>query len=124
MKRKIFPAAIKSGAAIFTSMVIMVSCSKSSSNPSGSGTVSEEEAAEAAVEVVAHTSGGMVAQVDDATIIVINNTYPCGESFDSAISKSNANGAAITYSVNINWDWMLNCTSPANFSFDFSGHYI
>jgi hypothetical protein len=126
MKKTILSRALKTTATIFCGILIMstsYSCKKdASSSTATTDTVSETEASQAITQAVVPTSGGMAEQTANAAIVANDQiAYPCSQSFDSSILLTNTAGASITYSADLEWNWILNC-SAANFTFAFKGH--
>ena len=102
---------------------LATSCKKdaSSGSTSASVTVTQDDAADAITEAVTPQSAGVTAQVSDATVMASSSAYACGAAFDSSIIRSSAEGAAITYSFSLQWNWKLTCASPSNFAAAFKG---
>lgn len=108
----------------FLCMCINVSCKKDAGDGSAPSTttVTEQDAADAVSAAVTPQSAGMSAQVSDATVMAASNAYSCGAAYDSSVAGASATGSAITYSFQLDWNWKLACTSPANFTAGFTGH--
>ena len=104
-----------------TFTIALTACDKNDDN-NNLQAVSEDEAADAVTEAVVPTAGGMVAQINDAVVITSNSTAACGATFDSSISGSNAAGSVITYSYNLNWNWVYKCSNSA-FEFAHNGNF-
>jgi hypothetical protein len=85
--------------------------------------ISEEEAAEVVAQAVIGTSGGETGQIESAAKIA-EDVVSCGVQKDSSISKSNLPGAAVTYLLNLNWDYSLTCGENAVFQSSFSGNTV
>ncbi len=126
MKKTNFTAVLKATATVLCGLLIMTalpSCNKdSASTTTTTDTVTEAVAAQAVTQAVEPTSGGMAQQTTEAAVVASNQTaYPCGGTFDSSIVAASVAGAAISYSVDLQWNWVLSC-STASFTFGFTGH--
>jgi hypothetical protein len=126
MKKRNLPAVLRSMTIIFCGILIIAatsSCKKDTASTSNTGTVTEADASQAITEAIVPSSGGMAAQTSNAAYVAAKpvNVYPCGQSFDSSILLTNAAGAAITYNADLEWNWILSC-STASFTYSFKGH--
>jgi hypothetical protein len=98
--------------------LLLVSCREDENvDPS----ISEDEAAEVVAQAVSGSSGGETGQIESAARIA-EDVKTCGIQKDSSISKQNQSGAAITYLINLSWNYKLTCAPNSVFQSSFTGN--
>ncbi|SFD61860.1 hypothetical protein SAMN05518672_102642 [Chitinophaga sp. CF118] len=94
--------------------------------------VSEDDVAEAVSQSVSTESGGLVSQTTASAVIISTNASSrigaklsdeCGIMHDTTFAGASVDGAAITYSYNFSWNWLLSCNNvmPQTFVFNYAG---
>lgn len=105
-------------------MILASSCKKDDNAPE---TITEEEAVEVFTQSVSDNSGGLSAQTNEAARVATESSLSCGQTQDTTISKTSAEGAVVTYAYNATITRTLACNSnfiPSTFTFSYVGRNV
>lgn len=98
---------------LITATALVVAIAGCKKDDVASDEISEEEVIESVSQSVEATSGGVTEQTGQSVDIALRGTNAgrCGVERDSAITRTNAPGSRVAYTMNLNWHWILRCTS-------------
>lgn len=119
MKRTTTPSIFLAATILMLGTIMLSACSKN--NNDAPSAVSEEEAAEVVTQSVSATSGGLAVQATDAAVIADMYTANCGLTKDTVITRTNLQGAVVTYNATGHWHWTYTCSPSARFDYTFAG---
>lgn len=112
-------------ACLIVASFLVLSCNKDNNSSASSEPISDDDVSTSITEAVVPSSGGMVAQTNEAVVIVNTSSLDmnCGDTKDTAISFSGSTGDSVSYSYNLNVTSTLNCNNgiPQSFYMSFDG---
>jgi hypothetical protein len=100
--------------------ISLYACKKDNTGIASSTTVTEADAAELTTDAIVPSTGGLTTQLSSSVTVYATVTIPCGVSKDSTISRSSVNGITPAYNYNLQWGYLLNC-STGSFTGSFTG---